>query len=37
MLRADIGKRVGGTVEELLIDDCFIWLSCSGCGALREI
>jgi len=28
-LRATIGMRLAGTAEELLMDDCFIWFSCS--------
>jgi hypothetical protein len=28
-LRATIGIRLAGTAEELLMDDCFIWFSCS--------
>ncbi|AEQ09310.1 hypothetical protein BMNI_I1691 [Brucella melitensis NI] len=28
--RTAIGIRLAGTVEELLMDDGFIWFSCSG-------
>ncbi|MNN96906.1 hypothetical protein D3C81_2159660 [compost metagenome] len=37
MLRATIGKRAAGTVEELLADDVFIWFSCSDCEAFKKL
>jgi len=37
MLRAAIGKRTAGTVEERLVDDVFIWFSCSDCEAFKKI